>query len=74
MREKGLGLILRELAGDRQAGSSTNENAMDVDEFTVVPKTTTLVPGPALQLKRTVNLACPFLRRTFNVEQEVQAP
>ncbi|KIM35850.1 hypothetical protein M413DRAFT_449581 [Hebeloma cylindrosporum] len=54
MREKGLGWILRELAGDRQAKS--NDNAMDVDKPAVVPKTATLAPGSTLQPKRTVDL------------------
>jgi len=56
MREKGLGWILRELAGDRQAKSSTNVDAMDVDKPAVVPKTATLAPGSTLQPKRTVDL------------------
>ena len=47
MREKGLGWILRELAGDRQAKTQTGD-AMDVDEqvkSAQAPKTTTLAPG-----------------------------
>jgi len=56
MREKGLGWILRELAGDRQAKSSNNVDGMDVDKPAVVPKTATLVPGSTLQPKRTVDL------------------
>lgn len=56
MREKGLGWIIRELAGDRQAKSATNANAMDVDKPVTVPKTATLAPGSTLQPKRTVDL------------------
>ena len=54
MREKGLGWILRALAGDRQAKGETD--AMDVDEPKEVPKTATLAPGSVLQPKRTVDL------------------
>ena len=58
MREKGVGWILRELAGDRQA-KKTHDDAMDVDvkDVTVtVPKTATLAPGSTVQPKRTVDL------------------
>ena len=58
MREKGLGWILRELAGDRQAKAHA-EDAMDVDEqakSAQVPKTATLAPGSVVQLKKTVDL------------------
>ncbi|TFY76806.1 hypothetical protein EWM64_g7205, partial [Hericium alpestre] len=58
MREKGLGWILRDLAGDRQA-KARPEEAMDVDEIAkaaTVPKTATLVPGTTLQPKKTVDL------------------
>ncbi|THH20310.1 hypothetical protein EW146_g1011 [Bondarzewia mesenterica] len=57
MREKGLGWILRELAGDRQA--KARSDAMDVDEevkAATVPKTATLAPGSTLQPKKTVDL------------------
>ncbi|KAF8629449.1 hypothetical protein AX15_003443 [Amanita polypyramis BW_CC] len=55
MREKGVGWILRELAGDRQAKAKTD--AMDVDEVRPeVPKTATLAPGTTLQPKRTLDL------------------
>ena len=55
MREKGVGWILRELAGDRQVKATTD--AMDVDEAkSEVPKTATLAPGTTLQPKRTVDL------------------
>lgn len=54
MREKGVGWILRELAGDRQAKAQSD--AMDVDEKVEVPKTATLSPGSTLQPKRTVDL------------------
>ncbi|KAK2464636.1 hypothetical protein APHAL10511_003329 [Amanita phalloides] len=55
MREKGLGWILRELAGDRQTKARTD--AMDVDEAKPeVPKTATLAPGSTLQPKRTLDL------------------
>ncbi|KAI0938351.1 hypothetical protein AcW1_001903 [Taiwanofungus camphoratus] len=57
MREKGLGWILRELAGDRKAKARTD--AMDVDEkpkVEQVPKTATLAPGSTVQPKRTVDL------------------
>ena len=58
MREKGVGWILRELAGDRQA-KKTHDDAMDVDpkEATAaVPKTATLAPGSTVQPKMTVDL------------------
>ncbi len=55
MREKGVGWIIRELAGDRQTKSGQSD-AMDVDEKPTVPKTATLAPGSTLQPKRTVDL------------------
>ena len=58
MREKGVGWILRELAGDRQA-KQTRDDAMDVDvkEATAaVPKTATLAPGSTVQPKMVVDL------------------
>ncbi|KAF8555606.1 Sec63-domain-containing protein [Imleria badia] len=58
MREKGVGWILRELAGDRQA-KKTHDDAMDVDvqEATAtVPKTATLAPGSTVQPKSIVDL------------------
>jgi pre-mRNA-splicing helicase BRR2 len=58
MREKGLGWILRELAGDRQAKAHA-EDAMDVDDQAKpaqVPKTATLAPGSVVQPKKTVDL------------------
>jgi len=58
MREKGLGWILRELAGDRQAKARA-EDAMDVDgqdKSVPVPKTATLVPGSVVQPKKTLDL------------------
>ena len=54
MREKGVGWILRELSGDRQA--KAQPDAMDVDVSSDVPKTATLAPGSTLQPKRTVDL------------------
>ncbi|KAJ6502434.1 putative RNA helicase [Mycena sanguinolenta] len=58
MREKGVGWILRELAGDRQATKAKPSDAMDVDDQGPrnVPKTATLAPGSILQPKRTVDL------------------
>ena len=58
MREKGLGWILRELAGDRQAKAHADD-AMDVDEqakSAQVPKTATLAPGSVVQPKKTLDL------------------
>ncbi|KAG2152619.1 P-loop containing nucleoside triphosphate hydrolase protein [Suillus bovinus] len=56
MREKGVGWILRELAGDRQT-KKAQDDAMDVDETKLsVPKTATLAPGSTVQPKRTVDL------------------
>jgi pre-mRNA-splicing helicase BRR2 len=56
MREKGVGWILRELAGDRQA-KKAQDDAMDVDEKKpAVPKTATLAPGSTVQPKRMVDL------------------
>ncbi|KAF8631115.1 hypothetical protein AX17_005160 [Amanita inopinata Kibby_2008] len=55
MREKGVGWILRELGGDRQA--KARSDAMEVDEVNAeVPKTATLAPGSTLQPKRTLDL------------------
>ena len=58
MREKGVGWILKELSGDRQA--KMRSDAMDVDEELKhpdsVPKTATLAPGSLLQPNRTVDL------------------
>jgi len=58
MREKGVGCILRELAGDRQAKAPMD--TMDVDEQAKQsqsdPKTATLAPGSTLQPQRTVDL------------------
>ncbi|KAG5352316.1 hypothetical protein C0989_002851 [Termitomyces sp. Mn162] len=60
MREKGLGWILRELAGDRQAKAAkspgVDDDAMDVDTKPEVPKTATLQPGSTVQPKKTVDL------------------
>ncbi|KAJ7741533.1 putative RNA helicase [Mycena maculata] len=60
MREKAVGWILRELAGDRQAAKTkpSDADAMDVDDEGKrdVPKTATLAPGSTLQPKRTVDL------------------
>ncbi|KXN86232.1 Pre-mRNA-splicing factor brr2 [Leucoagaricus sp. SymC.cos] len=54
MREKGVGWILRELAGDKQTKES---NTMDVDETkSGVPKTATLAPSPTVQPKRVLDL------------------
>lgn len=58
MREKGVGWILRELAGDRQA-KAPNADAMEVDKEekpSTVPKTATLAPGTTVQPKRTIDL------------------
>ena len=57
MREKGVGWILRELAGDRK--TKARSDAMDVDEkpkVEAVPKTATLAPGSTVQPKATVDL------------------
>ncbi|KAF9443271.1 Sec63-domain-containing protein [Macrolepiota fuliginosa MF-IS2] len=55
MREKGVGWILRELAGDKQ--TKTEADAMDVDETKPeVPKTATLAPGSTVQPKRILDL------------------
>lgn len=57
MREKGVGWILRELAGDRK--TKTKTEAMDVDappNVEAVPKTGTLAPGSIVQPKAMVDL------------------
>jgi pre-mRNA-splicing helicase BRR2 len=54
MREKGVGWILRELAGDKQ--TKKESDAMDVDEPAKVPKTATLAPGSTVQPKRVLDL------------------
>jgi pre-mRNA-splicing helicase BRR2 len=53
MREKGVGWILRALAGDRKA--KTQVDAMDV-ESREVPKTATIAPGSTVQPKRVLDL------------------
>ncbi|KAG6332314.1 hypothetical protein ID866_6773, partial [Astraeus odoratus] len=57
MREKGVGWILRELAGDRQL-KKAHDDTMDVDQpaIATVPKTATLAPGSTVQPKRTIDL------------------
>lgn len=58
MREKGLGWISRQLAGDQKAKARTDD-AMDVDQkpqVQSIPKTATLAPGSTVQPKRTVDL------------------
>ncbi|KAL0957930.1 hypothetical protein HGRIS_000111 [Hohenbuehelia grisea] len=56
MREKGVGWILRDLAGERQKNKASDDR-MDVDASTAqVPKTATLAPGSTVQPKRTVDL------------------
>ncbi|KAF9267488.1 Sec63-domain-containing protein [Marasmius fiardii PR-910] len=57
MREKGVGWILRALAGDRQT-KARETDAMDVDEKPIaqVPKKANLAPGSTVQPKRTVDL------------------
>ena len=59
MREKGVGWILRELAGDRKAKTSSGD-AMDVDmkppAHEQVPKTGTLAPGSTAQPRRILDL------------------
>ena len=74
MCEKGLGWILYELAGDHQAKSSTNVNAMDIDKPTVIPKNCHSraglhTPAQAQCQSREHGL---FSGRTLNIEQEVQ--
>ena len=58
MREKGLGWILRELAGDRQAVAVKSGEEMDVDEpqLVKIPKTGTIIPGSTVQPKRAIDL------------------
>ena len=51
MREKGVGWILKELAGDRKTRAAASGDAMDVDEpakVQEVPKTATLATGSLL--------------------------
>jgi len=56
MREKGLGWILRELAGDQQAESAKLGEPMDVDEPQVKIPKTGITPGSTSQPKRAVDL------------------
>ena len=59
MREKGVGWILRELAGDRKAKAAAGGEAMEVDEpakVKEVPKTATLAPGSTAQPRRVIDL------------------
>ena len=60
MREKGVGWILRELAGDRKAKAAPTSDAMDVDEKPKaqqnVPKTGTLAPGSTAQPRQMLDL------------------
>ncbi|KAG7088489.1 hypothetical protein E1B28_012477 [Marasmius oreades] len=57
MREKGVGWILRALAGDRQT-KTRETDAMDVDQKPVaqVSKKANLAPGSTVQPKKTVDL------------------
>ncbi|KAG8216298.1 putative RNA helicase [Butyriboletus roseoflavus] len=58
MREKGVGWILRALAGDRQA-KKTHDDAMDIDvkeTNAAVPKTAVIAPGSTVQPKKTIDL------------------
>jgi pre-mRNA-splicing helicase BRR2 len=55
MRERGLGWIVRALAGDR-AGGARRADAMDVDAPAAVPKTGTLAPGSTVQPRGAVDL------------------
>lgn len=56
MREKGVGWILKELAGDRRSKPSVrDENAMDVD-VKKVPSTGTLAPGSVPAPRKTLDL------------------
>lgn len=58
MREKGLGWILRELAGDRQAVAARSGDEMDVCEpqEVQIPKMGTIPTGSTIQPKRAVDL------------------
>jgi len=58
MREKGLGWILRELVGDRQAVVVKSGEEMDVDEpqLVKIPKMGTILPGSTVQAKRAIDL------------------
>lgn len=60
MREKGVGWILRELAGDRKAKAAAAGEVMDVDEKPQVqqnvPKTGTLAPGSTAQPRQMLDL------------------
>ncbi|KZT38321.1 putative RNA helicase [Sistotremastrum suecicum HHB10207 ss-3] len=57
MREKGVGWILKELAGDRKAKNGDGD-AMDVDQKPqkTVPTTATITPGSTVQPRKTVDL------------------
>lgn len=55
MREKGVGWILKQLAGDRQAQARAAD-AMDVDEPKQIPKTATIAAGSTVQPKKMVDL------------------
>lgn len=60
MREKGVGWILRELAGDRKARGAAADDRMDVDDKSklqqAVPQTGTLAPGSLVQPRRILDL------------------
>ena len=56
MRERDLGWILRELAGDRQILSKSVAMDMDESARANVPKTGTIVPGSGVQPKCTIDL------------------
>ena len=56
MRERGLGWILRELSGDRQAKARTDPMNVDEGAKQIVPKTANIAPGSTVQPKATVDL------------------
>lgn len=56
MRERGLGWILRELSGDRQAKARTDTMDVDGGAKQKVPKTANIAPGSTVQPKATVDL------------------
>jgi pre-mRNA-splicing helicase BRR2 len=54
VRQKGVGWILRELAGNKQTRKELD--AMNVNELAQVPKTATLAPSSTLQPGHMLNL------------------
>ena len=72
MREKGVGWILRELAGGKETKKESDVMGVDNTAKIEVPKTATLAPGSTVQPKRILDLeSMAFSQGGHLVEQKV---